>query len=61
MKIKVDINDPEVIAVLSSIEPNDYYIMGSFTKGPEEITLVSIHNKEWAQWIDLHKPEWILK
>lgn len=61
MKIRVDIDHPDVVAALSSMEPRDYYVMGTYTKGPEEIAIISIHTQSWADWIEQHQPGWILR
>ena len=61
MKIRIVVTDPEAEALLSSMQARDYYVMGTYTKGTEEIALVSIHSQEWAEWIEQHQPKWILK
>ena len=61
MKIRLVLTDPEAEALLSSMQPRDYYLMGSYTKGAEEIAIVSIHTQSWADWIEQHQPNWILR
>lgn len=61
MKIRVEVDHPDVVAVLSSMEPRDYYVMGTYAKGPEQIALIKITNQTWRDWIEQHQPKWILK
>lgn len=61
MKIRVEIDHPDVVAILSSMEPRDYYVMGTYEKGPVDIALIKINNQEWRNWFEQKHPEWILR
>lgn len=61
MKIRVDIDHPDVVAALSSMEPRDYYVMTTYDKEFQQIALIKITNQTWRDWIEQHQPSWILK
>lgn len=61
MKIRVEVDHPDVVAILSSMEPQDYYVMSIYQKDGISIGLISVYSQEWRNWFEQKHPGWILK